>query len=360
MRRAALVGLLAVVACDNPEECDRLRAMRDEMRNLAARAKARQALAERIEKTKERHETLSKQAMAKLHLDRPEEALTEEFRRRAEAAEGVTMERITLPSLDSLAGENETVWRFELEDRPLKELFVVAERLSESPPLNRLSSLRRVDQAWILDVRRAVVRQVPIEPEPPEKPVLPDPDEVPSRFAGTCGAGELRAEIKRLRQEFEAHFDAAQKAAVDMQKSASLKGLYARSRALAERELLGRQVMAQLLTAVQQTRVPFLGVSSDGKAVLMQLENKPGVRARIQKALPASVLSRVDIDVEDGPDGKEKSVLALLVPNPAERGMRREGEDEHGAFMGAPSVEELQEAIRAQDAQGGVPNASTK
>lgn len=348
---------VAVVGCDNREECEVLAKMEGEMRTLTSRVKARVALAERIGRSLDKQQSRAEAALDRLQLDLPEEALTEAFQERVADLPGVVVERTTV-SGEGRGLDTETAWRFQISERPWKGLFRVLDELVESPPLTQLYRLEKTDAGHELVLKRAVVGQVTREPPKPPRPELPDPSQVERSWFGTCGAGALRRNIAELKAEFAAHIEDAEQAAQAMTETATWRSLYDRTRLLAERELRARQVISGLLEAVREKQLEFVAIGTDDGSVVLDLKDGPRVKARLEEGLDDELLAQLR-EVDTLPGNGRGAVRRFSVPHPMERSVRgQSGEHEGhvGGFSGLPSPEEVREQILRMEKKSPPPD----
>lgn len=360
-----LVPVLAW-GCDNAEECGALERIRDQLKTLSSRVKARVALGERVQSSVERQKTAALEARSKLQLDLPEERITELLKERLDGVSGVSMERDTMPARHAALG-TETIWRYDLEARPTERLFELLDRLIASPPLTHFRSLQRTEDGYQMVLKRVEVGEFTGQMPTPPRPELPDPEAVPSTWFGTCGASALRQEIAQLKETYVEHLEEAEAAAAAVARGATYQGLYRRVVQTAEQELRARRTVSALLTAAEAAKLPWIGLGSEEGTVVLDVQDKPGVKSRLEKQLDMGLLTRMQVaKVQLSPDQGTAPIKRFVFPDSRRSVMGPSGGDhdhDHGPGFGLPSPEMLKEKLlemESQTSQGGDAKDSTK
>jgi len=297
---------------------------------------------EKAEKQRDNEKEKAEQILEAYGLDRPESELTATFEARAEAHDGVTVERTTRKTKggpDINPYTRETVWRFAISRRPLGEMFDLLDELSASPPITRLSLLQREsDGSYTLELKRITLPEAPGEPKPAPLPSVPDVSKIPAQW-GLCGAGRMRGRIKEIEQEIESLAEDAKATTVAMPQSSTwqAKTLRARKRGALERG--GRSIVATVLRKVVEERIPLRAVGVEDEIVVIELRGGADrMKARLRSALPASLADDLG-ELQTSED----DIARFSLPNPAFEQMKPPGAGERGGIGGLPAPSRLRE-----------------
>jgi len=323
MRRALL--LLLALGCGQTDECKRLEALAAEHDALLEDMKHRAEKHDIIEKrAKEAHDR-AQGYMDSVGLDDAEEKIAKLLAERAAALAGAKLERhanADKPDNTGLLRRRSTLWTLEFPARGEAEAIETAWKLAESPPLLLVERIVRMGSGttWRVDLMRATIDRVPIDPKPQKLPLPADPADIGTQF-GFCGAGGLRSRIAEARAKIEAIRPKAEALSVLMPTSASWLGVERRSRLLYDLEMENRRLMVILLDASRAAKLRIVGVAADDPEIALEVEGGPKDRGRLEAALGPHVAELKALPASKG-------IIRVSLPNQKLRGNRRE--EPHG------------------------------
>lgn len=286
---------LALLGCNETEECKALEKMKARYETALSRQKARETLTGSTRKRLERHKKRAEETKKKLGLDLPETKLKEELDARVAKIEGATIQRTTRKVADAGApgvqsAAQETLWKIEFPAKNDKEAFERARMLYAMPPLFKVVTLLdKKDGTFLLELLRASVVEVPMNVAPTPLPDPPDPADVPEEF-GFCGAGQLREEITEMRRTLLEGKEAAEELTVLLPKVATYEGLQHRAEMLGKVEMENRRVIEAFMEAVMKANIRFKGVGSERDVVVVEFFGGQQARSRLEKHMPPDLL----------------------------------------------------------------------
>ncbi|MEM6862863.1 MAG: hypothetical protein AAGD10_20160 [Myxococcota bacterium] len=370
-RRPLLLGALGLsllVGCDDQSECEALEGMKTRLQKVVDTGLARARMSEGADKQRAVARERAEKLMASLELDVAEDELTETFRTRAHTHPEIRFERTTdlIPEAGILMGAGatggrETVWRFRIDLDHLADIFPLLDEIATSPPLTRLTRVAPQEDGdgWVVDLARMVVPQLEIASKPIPLPDPPDPSQVPDE-PGFCGSGALRREIAKLLETYEQVKGAAAETTVALPEAASWKGLFSRTRELADLEVGARVVVADVLQAASQANVELAGVASDGEAITVEARGGKRATLQIQRFMKPEFAG----SVRDVPAPSELMQNTFIVPNPVAVAMGSPGsQDEHEhdeheegvGGLGLPPPDQLRKMMMEKMGSGASP-----
>lgn len=291
VRGVAAVALLAGLgsACAPNEECRRLEQLLERTKRVeedaVRRAEASKTAAERAKKAeKDAHA-----AMAELGLDDTEKEVQAELEARAKKVEGATVTRRALPpapTANPIAPARETAFMIEYPARDERKALETMWQLLEGPYLFLFSTFVYEPKTRLarLEVTRATVDQVPIDPKPIPLESTPDPDEVPKQL-GFCGAGALRERIAESRQRIAAAKEGAEALTVHMPRVSSWEGVRRRSGRIRDFETENRLIMKILLEAAKKSGASLVGIGYEDPAIVLEIEGDELISKKMTAAL---------------------------------------------------------------------------
>lgn len=311
----ALLVPTLLLACGKTEECKSLEKMKAGYETALSRQKARAALTGQTEKRLERNKARAEETKKELGLDLPETKLKETLEARVGKIAGAKLERTTrkvadagAPGMDS--GAHETLWKIEFPAKNEKEAFERAKALYASPPLFKVVTLLdKKNGTFLLELLRAAVIEVPMNVAPTPLPDPPDPAKIPEEF-GFCGAGGLREDIGKMREELLAGKKQAEELSVLLPKVATYEGLQHRAEMLGKVEMENRRVIEAFMDAVMKANLKFKGVGSEREVVVVEFYGAREARSRLERHLPEDLLRGMK-----ELDSAQKNVTRLSVVN---------------------------------------------
>lgn len=318
---ALIAGLLSLSACET-EECRRLNGMIEQYQEALDIAERRARNAERFQKQAKDAQTQTEATLARLGLDRSEEALVADLDKRLSALSNATYTRRveSYGPAEEAESNAKTIFTISFSAKDLVAAWAGVEALIQPLPLWRLEYLRAGEDPgrWQVELARAVVERLPIKPTPTPLPELPAPSSVPTQL-GLCGAGRARTELEAIRAKIDALREKASSTTVLLPTIASWKGLEQRAQVLERVELQSRALQKLLVETALATKSRLKAVGyQEPRAVLEVLGGKKE-RESLERAL---VKHRSILAV---PESKpQETVVRVTLTNVAVPEFRRE------------------------------------
>jgi hypothetical protein len=262
---ALLLPIVLVAACGENEECKQLKGILKKRNEVLGSAHAQASVLDQIEKREIEMEARAKKAKSDLGLDQSESDIFGILEARVKAIPGATITRSTrMESVDESNPHapqiSATLWIVRFQEKDPAKAFDRVTDIVKPPPLVRLSAIIREERTgsgprppregglappitregrnkpgWRIEILRAVVDEVPINPKPVVLPSGEDLSKVPSGI-GSCGAGRLRKQIEDVDAEIEGLRKQAEKTTQLLPASASWEGVSSRTRLLRDTE----------------------------------------------------------------------------------------------------------------------------
>lgn len=321
MRRLGVLLALSVLGCET-EECRRLAGMVEQYQEALDVAQRRAHKAESFEKQAQEAESQTNATLARLGLDRAEEALVKDLERRLAKLPGATYQRRveSFGPAEEAATNSKTIFTIRFQAKGLEQAWVAAELVVQELPLFRLESFRPapLPDAWELEVARAVVERLPIKPTPTPLPELPDPKTVPGQL-GFCGASRARSDLEAIKQQIDALREKATSTTILLPTIASWKGLDQRALVLERVELQSRALQKVLVEAVLTTKSKLKAVGYQEPRAVLEVQGGKKERESLERALAKH---RAILAVPESQP--QETVVRLTLTNTAVPEFRRE------------------------------------
>lgn len=330
-RLLALTLPFVLAGCADTDECKRLRAVLEARTQILQSARAQAGALPVIEKRAASAEAASHKVMSSLWLNEPESKVHETLEKRTKAIPGASMSRGTTqttigPPEDEVA-VSETLWTIRFRDAAFEQAFLNLELLMSNPPLVKFHSLIREKKGdgWRVELIRAAVDQVPINPQPIQIPPPQDLSGV-SRQLGFCGAGKLRDDIEAVDGELRSIKERAEKTTVLLPAAASWDGLRGRAELVRDTELENRRHLKVFRDAVVQGELVLKAVGVEGELVFLEIYGGKKELARLELEVGRLGMGGAMKVAEKAPDG----VIRVMLANTIEAARRARGGERWG------------------------------
>lgn len=278
------------MGCGETSECRQLTSLAKQYETASQETLRMAEVHDRLEKRAKARESEAVEFMAKLGLEDSETAIASKLEARAKAIGGEIERHGQVPTGTGVGTlrKKSTYWQVNYDASSLAEGFATAWKLAESPPLVVVDRIvrSRDGKKWRVDLARALVDRVPIEPKPRPLPSLIDPADIDAEM-GFCGARELRSRIAKLKAQIEEARPKAEAMTVLMPTEASWVGLKMRSEKVEEVELESRRLMKLFIDGVVKTNAPFTAIAAEDPEVILEVAGGPKDRKRLEEALAA-------------------------------------------------------------------------
>lgn len=295
MRRFAILSLmiapgLSLFGCET-QECKELKVEVEARKNAVRSARGQASVYEATRKRALAAEGNANKLLGALGVDRPESKIYEELLARVKKipTATITREAVQLP-LTGGPGEvpeSVTQWVIRFETKDTKSAFDSTAALLQTPPMLRFSSLIREDKTknkWRVELRRATIDQVQIDPKKQPLKSGRDIGEIPSNF-GFCGASEMRAEIEKWDAELAKLRDHAEGLTVELPKAASYEGLRRRAEQLRDEEGETRDHLAMFEEALRKSGANLKAIGMEASMSVLEVWGNAADRNKIEAAL---------------------------------------------------------------------------
>lgn len=286
----ALVLAACSTAC-NTEECKALKAELEARRALLAQAKNQAAAFEPAKKRAMSAEGNANKLMHALGTDLPESQISKELSERVQKISTATVTREVISigqgQQQGQVPEQVTQWAIRFDAKDAKAAFDVLALLLPTPPLFRFASLIREDKAknrWRIELRRAVVDQIEINPKPHKLNSALSLTEIPSHF-GMCGAGSIRSDIESVDAEIEKVRANAEALTIELPKAASYEGLRRRAERTRDEESETRDHLAVFEEALEKSGAKLKAIGVESSMSVLEIWGTTKDRAAVEKAL---------------------------------------------------------------------------
>ncbi len=320
-RAASVLLLVGALGCES-EECRRLTGMVGQYQEALQLAQRRAGNAERFQQQSKDAQAKAEATLHRLGLDLPEDALVKELESRVAKIPGATSQRRveSFGPSEEAASNAKTIFTISFEEKDPSKLWAKVALLSEPLPMFRLEMIRTGASpgSWEVDIVRAIVERLPINPKPTPLPEVPDPEKVPSELK-YCGAGKLRAELAGLKAQIDALEEAAENTTVLLPTIASWKGLEQRATVLERVELQSRMLQKTLFEVAVATKSKLKAVGYQEPRAVLEVHGGKKERAALEKALAPH---RAVLALPEGPQNAE--VVRFTLDNTAVPEFRRE------------------------------------
>jgi hypothetical protein len=318
-------GVLLLAGCET-DECKELKKELDARKSLLRTAQAQAGVLEPTKKRASAAEGNALKLLRALGVDQPESKIQAELFTRVAKIPTATITREAV--LISVGGPEEqdpsesvTQWVIRFDAKDVKTAFDHTAALLQNPPLVRFASLIREDpkkNRWRVELRRATVVQIPINPQIQPMKTGRNLDEIPSKF-GFCGAGSTREEIKKIDAEMEQLRANAEAVTVELPKAASYEGLRRRAEMMRDEESETRDHLAIFEEALTKSGAKLKAVGTEEALSVLEIWGASADRTKVEKALLERGMGDLIQPRKEGAKGVER----IMVKNrAAERRLR--------------------------------------
>lgn len=292
--RRPLIGLfvagLLLPGCDT-QECKELRLEVEARKNSLRSARSQAAVYEATRKRALAAEGNANKLMGALGVDRPESKIYAELLERVKKIPTATIARevVQLP-MTGQAGEipeSVTQWAIRFESKDAHAAFDITATLLQTPPMLRFASLIREEKSknkWRVELRRATIDQVQIDPQKQPLKLGRDIGDIQSNF-GFCGASEMRAEIEKWDAEIAQLRDHAEGLTVELPKAASWEGLRRRAEQMRDEEGETRDHLALFEEALKKSGATLKAVGMEASMSVLEIWGTAADRNKVEAAL---------------------------------------------------------------------------
>jgi hypothetical protein len=298
MRRngvAAMVAVAAVLAaCEDTEECRRLRALKASHERVLITMQARAGLKDKAVARAKAAEADAQALLDKLGLEKSDDELSALLAERAAAVKADLQKGTRDVPLDDPQAKSETqvVWSFALSAKDAAAAVDQTFTLAKGPPLFRFVALLSDGTSWRLQLAKATVARVPIQVAPMPAPERKSAADIPSEL-GFCGASGLRGEVAALDAKIDALQAEAEATTVAMPTTASYEGLKSRAMLADLEENESRRIVAVLSSAALRANLKIKALGVEGAVVILELFGGPKERVKFTEQLDAKTLEEL-------------------------------------------------------------------
>ena len=274
---AFLIGLFALTGCEKTNECEALEKMLTDNQKLLSRAQSKAAVHDRIAVSAAKTEKDVGTFLDGLGLNWAESKLNKTLDSRMSKYPGTRVIRKTRSKVESSAQnlllKAKTFWSIEYTETDIGKGVSRAYAFAGDKPLFMMEHLAFDPKtgAWLLELGRAVIDEVPNKANPVPLDALGDPSTVASDF-GFCGAGGTRTKLKELQEEYESLRKKAEAITVLLPQQATWKGLKRRGEILHTAEIETRRIIHRIFKAIADLKFKFRGVAFEEPFEMVEIK----------------------------------------------------------------------------------------
>lgn len=269
--------ILSLAACQQNAECKALEKVLADNQKLLERAQRKAAVHDQIALSAAKTEKEVSEFLDELGMNWAESKLNEALDRRMSEYPGTRVIRKTRSQVESssqnLLLRAKTYWSVEYTEADIGKGVQRAFAFVGDKPLFMVEHLAfdPKQKAWLLELGRAVVDEVPNKPLPVELEKLKDSSKVPTEF-GFCGAAGLRSKLETMSSEYESLREKAEAITVLLPRQATWKGLRRRVKILQTAEFETRRIMNRILKGIADLKLSFLGMAFEEPFVMVEIK----------------------------------------------------------------------------------------
>ncbi|MBI2378938.1 MAG: hypothetical protein HYV07_33395 [Deltaproteobacteria bacterium] len=315
-RRLVVLALFVSSLSCSKQECVDLGRLRDEHELVANRVRIQAEKADELEKSATALEVETSAMVGKLGLTEKDEKLDAALEARVQKLPGATLKALDVPAAPQ-QGPTPRQWTVSFKEKSARVAFQRAADLAEVPPLFEIKTL--VDDGggqWSLQLERPILDRIDAKPVPVKVAMPRGPETIPSTFT-TCGAGAIREQVAKLRDEIAQKTPRAEAMTQLAQKRATTLGEKRRAALLVERERETRRLQKLLLEAADEAKVVIKAVGFEEPMVILELRGTSKDRAKVEAKLPKELESAIG-----RPEGGGAGIVRLSLPNEVSRSPR--------------------------------------